>query len=116
MSNSGAVGRSASEVATTRYEKSAAYRKEWDRTRTSAAIAKLIVHRRTILRISQEQLAKDAGTSSTAISRLESGRAGSNIATVNRVFAALGCQMLIGYQAVKPSRSKSAVNQEVVAV
>lgn len=106
------IGTSVSDAIASRRARSAAYRKEYDRTAAAAGIARLIVHRRTILGISQDKLARRAKTSNTAISRLESGRALPNVATLQRVFHALDCKLVFGYvdDAARPK------SQEYVAV
>ncbi len=78
------------------------------------AIAKLVVHRRTMLGVTQRELARRVGTSETAISRLESGRRATNVRTLRRVFAALNSRLIVGYEV--PRAGRSSLQRELVAV
>lgn len=114
MSEHTPLGSSAREAAARRAARSATYRAERARVGEYHAIAKLVVHRRTMLGISQRTLARRVGTSETAISRLESGRHATNVRTLRRVFEALGSHLVVGYE-VRPSR-RAALRRELVAV
>jgi ribosome-binding protein aMBF1 (putative translation factor) len=108
------LGSSASGRAARRAARSSAYGAERERTAEFHAIAKLVIHRRTILGITQRELARRVGTQETAISRLESGRHATNVRTVRRIFEALGGHLVIGYEA--PRDRGSAARRELVAV
>jgi ribosome-binding protein aMBF1 (putative translation factor) len=107
-------GTSASTAAARRAARSATYRVERKRVAEFHAIAKLVIHRRTVLGITQRELARRIGTKETAISRLESGRHGTNVRTLRRVFEALGGHLIVGYESdrVDPSSAR----RELVAV
>src|SRR5713101_4565545 len=92
------IGRTASAGAAQRATRSAAYRKEAVRLASAAAAAKLIIHRRTELGISQGELARRMGTSNTQISRIESGRHSINEATLQRALRAMAAIPLLGYE------------------
>lgn len=107
------VGTSAQDAATRRARRSAAYRGERARVGEYHAIAKLVVHRRTILGVSQRELARRVGTSEAAISRLESGRHATNVRTLRRLFEALGCRLVVGYET---QHSTGPARRELTAV
>lgn len=94
--------------------RSSAYQVERERTAEFHAIAKLVIQRRTILGITQRELARRVGTQETAISRLESGRHATNVGTLRRIFEALGGHLVIGYEA--PRDRSSPARRELVAV
>jgi transcriptional regulator with XRE-family HTH domain len=77
-------------------------------------LAKLVIHRRAALGVTQRELARRIGTKESAISRLESGRHATNVATLRRVFEALGGQLVIGFDA--PRSGRAAAHRELVAV
>lgn len=107
------MGSTASAAATRRAARSRAYRAERDRLAEFHAVAKLVIHRRTVLGITQRELARRIGTKETAISRLESGRHATNVRTLRRVFEALGGRLVVGYE----TRSTVASpHRELVAV
>lgn len=103
------MGSSASEATAGRSVRSAAYRAETARVSEFHGIAKLVVHRRTVLGISQRELARRVGTSEPAISRLESGRHATNVRTLRRVFKALGGTLVVGYELAGRSRARELV-------
>lgn len=107
------AGSTAQDAAARRGGRSEAYRAERERLGQYHAIAKLVVHRRTILGVSQRELARRVGTSETAISRLESGRHATNVRTLRRLFEALGGQLIVGYEVRRPGGSS---RRELVAV
>lgn len=115
VSDRGPIGSSAQAAAARRASRSAAYHAERARVAEYAAIAKLVIHRRTVLRVSQQELARRVGTSEAAISRLESGRHATNVRTLRRVFEALGSHLVVGYE-VPRSSPGSARRRELVAV
>lgn len=114
MSTRTSPGSTASVAAARRAARSRAYRAERKRLAEFHAIAKLVIHRRTVLGITQRELARRIGTKETAISRLESGRHATNVRTLRRVFEALGGHLVVGYE------TKSTVaafpRRELVAV
>ena len=107
------VGSTAQDAAARRARRSAPYRAERTRVGEYHAIAKLVIHRRTMLGISQRELARRVGTSETAISRLESGRHATNVRTLRRLFEALGGRLIVGYEV---RGSAGSARRELVAV
>lgn len=111
------VGRTSAQGATARATRSATYRAERDRTRSWVAVAKLVIHRRTVLGITQQELANRARTSYSAISRLEGGRHATHLETLHRIFAALGADLLVGYEVrANKEDSRKKPDRELVAV
>jgi ribosome-binding protein aMBF1 (putative translation factor) len=103
------IGTSARAAAARRAGRSAAYRAERGRVGEYHGIAKLVVQRRTVLGISQRELARRVGTSEPAISRIESGRHATNVRTLRRVFKALGGTLVVGYELDEPARTRQLV-------
>ncbi len=110
------VGRTSADGATARAARSATYRGERDRTRSWVAIAKLVIQRRTVLGMTQQELATRANTSHSAISRLEGGRHATHLETLHRIFAALGADLLVGYEVRTNEESQKKPERELVAV
>lgn len=108
------IGSSARTAAARRAARSAGYRAERARVADYAAVAKLVIHRRAALGITQRDLARRIGTKESAVSRLESGRHATNVGTLRRVFQALESQLVVGYEARRSVRS--APRRELVAV
>lgn len=115
MASQSSLGSSARNAAARRAARSSAYRAEKHRVAEFHAIAKLVIHRRTVLGITQRELARRIGTKETAISRLESGRHATNVRTLRRVFEALGAHLVVGYEAARTERATS-LRRELVAV
>lgn len=109
------LGSSASAAAARRAARNAAYRAERARVAEFHAIAKLVIHRRTVLGITQRELARRIGTQETAISRLESGRHATNVRTLRRVFEALGSHLVVGYERLSTDAA-SGPRRELVAL
>jgi len=109
-----APGETASAGAQRRAARSAAYRAERARVAEFHAVAKLVIHRRTVLGITQRELARRIGTKETAISRLESGRHATNVRTLRRVFEALGGHLVVGYESAQSTAHRP--RRELVAV
>lgn len=110
------VGRTVTQGAQGCAARSRAYREERDRTRSWARIAKLVIQRRTVLGMTQQQLADRASTSYSAISRLEAGRKATHLDTLHRVFAALEADLVLGYQPHAKRATEKAPQPELVAV
>lgn len=108
------IGSSARAAAARRAAASAAYRAERARVGPYHGIAKLVIHRRLVLGVSQRELARRVGTSEPAISRLESGRHGTNLRTLRRVFKALGGTLVLGYEL--PATDRARRKRTVVTV
>jgi len=108
------IGSSARAAAARRAGRNAAYRAERDGVADYAAIAKLVIHRRAALGITQRDLARRIGTKESAISRLESGRHATNVGTLRRVFEALESHLVVGYETRGSARR--VPRRELVAV
>lgn len=108
------LGKTAAAGAAGRSKRSAAYRKEAARVASAAAAAKLIIHRRTELGISQGELARRMGTSNTQISRIESGRHSINEATLQRALRAMKAVPIMGYEV--PAHGGRPARRELIAV
>lgn len=102
-------------AATRRAARSRTYRAERERLAEFHAVAKLVIHRRTVLGVTQRELARRIGTKETAISRLESGRHATNVRTLRRVFEALGSHLIVGYESDRTD-APSGARRELVAV
>jgi transcriptional regulator with XRE-family HTH domain len=98
------IGRTAAEAAADRAEQSEAYRAargEYARIRElrkNSPIAAHLRERRFELSLTQQEVAAAAGTSHTAISRLESGTHTPNLATLQRIAAVLDEELLVCFQ------------------
>ena len=57
-----------------------------------------MIKHRAALGLSQKQLASRAGTSHSAISRIESGRHKTSVDTLQRVAGALGLRLVLGFE------------------
>lgn len=98
------IGRSAPAVATERAAHSEEYRAARDEyvrireLRKANPVAAHLRERRFELGLTQQEIAKVAGTSHTAISRLESGTHTPNLATLQRIAAVLDEELLVCFQ------------------
>ena len=110
------IGQTVTQGAQGRAARSRAYRLERDRTRAWARIAKMVIQRRTVLGMTQQQLADRVGTSYSAISRLEAGRHATHLDTLHRVFAALEADLILGYQPHAKGAGQRQSQRELVAV
>lgn len=98
------TGRSASEAAKGRAERSEAYREaraEYERIRALREISPIAAHlreRRFELGLTQEEVATAAGTSHSAVSRLEKGTHIPQLSTLQRIAAVLDEELLVCFQ------------------
>src|SRR6266851_1795245 len=76
----------------------AAYRKVRSRLARAEAVARLLIQFRMRHEFTQEQLARLIGTSTPAISRLESGTHVPSLTTLSRLAEAAGEQLVIGFE------------------
>ncbi len=76
-------------------------------------IAKLLIHLRTERGLTQEAVARRAGTSYSQISRIESGRHDVSARTLDRIFRSLDVTPLFGYEI--PAREGRPARREFVA-
>jgi DNA-binding XRE family transcriptional regulator len=98
------VGRSVVEAAGSRAERSGAYREaraEYERIHALREVNPIAAHlreRRFELGLTQEQVAKAAGTSHSAVSRLEKGTHIPQLPTLQRIAAVLDEELLVCFQ------------------
>jgi transcriptional regulator with XRE-family HTH domain len=76
---------------------SEAYREALRELAPAENLARLIIHKRTELDLSQADLAERMGTTQSVISRLESGQHSITMKTLQRVAAALERQLVVGF-------------------
>lgn len=98
------IGRPAQRATASRAHRSRAYRNARDEyalireLRKASPIAAHLRERRFELGLTQEQVADAAGTSHTAISRLENGTHMPQLTTLRRIAAVLGEELLLCFQ------------------
>lgn len=98
------VGRSVLAAAGSRAERSEAYREaraEYERIRALREVNPIAAHlreRRFELGLTQEEVAKAAGTSHSAVSRLEKGTHIPQLPTLQRIAAVLDEELLVCFQ------------------
>lgn len=98
------IGTSAAEAQRRRAARSPVYRAERRRLQQFEELARLVIKHRADLGLSQQDLARRVGTSHSAISRLESGRHQTSVATLQRVAGALGVRLVLGFESGPPDR------------
>jgi DNA-binding XRE family transcriptional regulator len=91
------IGRSVREEMTEQARSDLEVRAELERLRPFEEVARQILHLRMDHGLSQEALAERVGTTKSAISRLESGQHAPNLATLEKVAAAFGGHMQVGF-------------------
>ena len=92
------IGTSATDGRRRRADRSAVYRAEQARLAQFEELARLVIKHRAALGLTQQELAERVGTSHSAISRIESGRHRTSVATLQRVAQALGLRLVVGFQ------------------
>jgi HTH-type transcriptional regulator / antitoxin HipB len=98
------IGRLASEAAEDRAEQSEPYRDaraEYERIRALREVSPIAAHlreRRFELGLTQKEVAKAAGTSHSAVSRLEKGTHIPQLPTLQRIAAVLDEELLVCFQ------------------
>ena len=92
------IGASAAVARRRRAARSSAYRMEQRRIAQFEELARLVIKHRFELGLSQKELARRVGTSHSAISRIESGRHQTSVATLQRVARALGLRLVLGFE------------------
>jgi ribosome-binding protein aMBF1 (putative translation factor) len=112
MTSANPVGSTARQAQRRRAQVSAAYRAEHERLAQFEELARLVIKHRAALGISQQELARRVGTSHSAISRLESGRHKTSVATLQRVAEALGLRFVFGFES---GTSEAPVRELVTA-
>lgn len=109
------IGQAHTEAARKRFERSAAYRAEWERTRPYQEIARIAILRRTDLDLTQEEIAQRMGTTKSVVSRIESGRHPTSLNSLKRLAEALEMQLVVGFEA-SPSNGAKHKKRELIAV
>lgn len=94
----GSVGSTAVEAGRRRAARSAAYHREQRRVAGFEELARLVIRHRARLGLSQKELAERVGTSHSAISRIESGRHRTSVATLKRLAEALDLRLVVGFE------------------
>jgi ribosome-binding protein aMBF1 (putative translation factor) len=92
------IGSSAVEASARRAARSGTYRQQQQERAPFREIAWLLIKYRMDAGLSQQELADLVGTSYSQISRIESGRHRTNLDTLQRVAAALGHKLVIGFE------------------
>lgn len=69
----------------------------------------MVIGRRVEMGITQEQLADRMGTSSSVISRIESGQHVTSVTTLERLAAALQVKLLVGFETEAGDRELVAI-------
>ncbi len=98
------IGTSHSEAMQKRARKSAAYRAALEEQLPYEEFARLVIHKRMQLGLTQEQLADRMGTSHSVISRLESGQHRFSFATMRKLARALETHLVYGFQDEVPEK------------
>src|SRR5947209_1748896 len=84
------------------------YRAEFERLQPFEEIARQLIRIRMDHSLTQEALAERVGTTKSAISRLESGQHSPNVATLRKIAAAFGGNLVISFDVPKaPTPAKS---------
>lgn len=92
------IGTNAASARRRRSSRSPAYRAEQRRFEQFEELARLVIKHRAELGLSQKELAKRVGTSHSAISRIESGRYQTSVATLQRIATGLGVRLVLGFE------------------
>ena len=109
------VGSSHAEVMERDARKSPAYRAALEEQLPYEQFARLVIHKRMKLGLTQEELASRMGTSHSVISRLESGQHRFSLATMQKLAKALETHLVYGFQDEAPDPgSRRAPKRELV--
>lgn len=103
------IGTDATTARRRRAERSAEYRAEEARLAPFEQVARMVIGRRVEMGITQEQLADRMGTSSSVISRIESGQHVTSVTTLERLAAALQVKLLVGFETEAGDRELVAI-------
>lgn len=103
------IGTDATTARRRRAERSAEYRAEEARLAPFEQVARMVIGRRVKMGITQEQLADRMGTSSSVISRIESGQHVTSVTTLERLAAALQVKLLVGFETEAGDRELVAI-------
>jgi ribosome-binding protein aMBF1 (putative translation factor) len=98
-----------------RARESAAYRAALEEQQPYEQFARLVIHRRMQLGLTQQELAKRMGTSLSVVSRLESGQHRFSFATMRKLAKALDTHLVYGFQDEPPDpKSRRTPKRELV--
>jgi transcriptional regulator with XRE-family HTH domain len=86
-----------------------AQRDETHRQRQLEELARMIRSHRTARRLSQHELAGRTGTRNSAISRIESGRQGITVDTLQRIAQALSVDLIVTFETGGRQRIRRSV-------
>ena len=103
------IGTDATSARRRRADRSAEYRVEEPRLAPFERVARMVIGRRIELAITQEELAERMGTSSSTISRIESGQHVTSVRTLERLADALEVKLLVGFETEAGDRELVAV-------
>jgi transcriptional regulator with XRE-family HTH domain len=92
------VGRSVSEHVQRKLARSKSYREAYERLAPFEQIARIAIMRRAHLGLSQQQVAERMGTTTSVISRIESGQHRTGTETLRRLAEALEGHAVLGFE------------------
>lgn len=92
------LGATTTDASRRRAARSPAYRREQRRLAGFEELSRLVIRHRAELGLSQKELAERVGTSHSAISRIESGRHRTSVATLKRLAEALDLRLVVGFE------------------
>lgn len=92
------IGTSVSEHVERKLERSKDYREAYDRLAPFEQIARIAIMRRAQLGLSQQQVAERMGTTTSVISRIESGQHRAGTETLRRLAKALDGHAVVGFE------------------
>ena len=72
------------------------FREDYARVDDEYALAEALVSARTAANLTQAELARQLGTTQSAVARLEGGRVSPSLATLRRYAEATGTRLLVG--------------------
>lgn len=98
MATPSPIGSTTQDSRAARARRIRAYGDEQRRLAQFEKLARLVIKHRAALGISQQGLARRIGTSHSAVSRIESGRHKTSVATLQRVAEALGVRLVLGFE------------------
>lgn len=106
MDTSSPIGHTATAASRRRAQRSPEYGAEQARLQPYEDLARLIIRLRLDNGLTQAALADRVGTSTTAISRLESGQHAPTAETLRKIAVAFGGRLVVGLEIPGPSGSK----------
>jgi ribosome-binding protein aMBF1 (putative translation factor) len=92
------IGTSVTDHAAERRARSSRVRKVQDELQPFEELARLVIVRRAVLGLTQQELADRMQSTKSVISRIESGQHRTNVDTLRRLAEALGGHAVVGFQ------------------